>query len=436
MTYDEAMAYIEKTEKLGSVLGLERIKMLLNRLGNPQDALRLVHVAGTNGKGSFCAFLSSILETAGYKVGRFISPTLYDYRERIQINRQMIGKDALAECMESIAAVCRQMSEEGFGHPTAFEIETAMAMMYFKAQCCDAAVIEVGVGGRMDSTNVIKRPLLSVITEIGMDHMKLLGDTIEQIAGEKAGIIKEGCPVLSYAQRCEVMPVLEAACAAAHTRLHIAGFDKISLVKRRMSGQTFNYRQFEGLKISLAGTYQIQNAAAAIDAALLLREQGYSIEEAHIRRGLLQASWHGRFEKISANPTVIVDGAHNPDGAKVLADSIKAYFNGRRLIYMMGVFADKDYREILKVLRPFSDTLITLCPPSDRGLPSAALAAEAKAYYPTVIDGQNVRSAYQYALKCANDDDIIISFGSLSTIGDFYDIIKTISGKRGQLSDD
>lgn len=418
MNYSDAMVYIEQLNKAGSILGLERIQELLKRLGNPQDKLSIIHVAGTNGKGSFGAFLGKILETAGYRTGRYISPVIEGYGERIQINGRWIEEKAVADILTKIKTVCEKMQAEGKEYPTVFEIETAMALMYFKDEQADYVILEVGLGGRLDSTNAAAHTMLSVITSVSLDHTAVLGATLEEIAREKAGIIKNHQDVLIYRQDDCVMSAAAAICNEKDSRLYATDWSQLKVTKRTLAGQQFHYKTFENLMITAAGTYQVYNAAAAVDAALLLKKQGASIKETDIYEGLKNAKWHGRFEIVMDKPLIIVDGAHNPDGARRLGESIAAYLAGRKVIYVAGIFADKDYESILSELAPFSDTVFTHTPPVNRGLLAERLAQSAKKYYKNVRSCESIGTALETAVKTAGADGAVVSFGSLSTIRD------------------
>lgn len=450
MNYEEAREFINNSNQYGCVPGLETITELLKQLGNPQEQLKVIHVAGTNGKGSTSAFLTSILTAAGYVVGRYISPAVFSYRERIQISKRnmegdntievdYISEKGICDTITRIKPVCEQMIKEGFAHPTSFEIETAMAMLYLLWEQVDFAVIEVGLGGRLDATNVIRHPVCSVITSISMDHMQYLGDTLGQIAKEKAGIIKDGSPVITCRQEPEVMKVFEEVCKEHNSRLVISEIDKVKKIRFSPAGTTFSL-DFSGLEqesnciceekytIKLLGEYQPDNAVLAIQAARMINESGYPISEDAIKEGLKLTKWSGRFEVIAEKPYIIIDGAHNEDAAIRLSKSIQLYFTNRRIIYMIGVLADKDYRSILKYTAPLAEVIITLTPNNSRALSSAVLAKEAEQYGKRVIDAGNVEKATELALEEAGEEDIIIAFGSLSYLGD---LVNTLGLRKG-----
>lgn len=422
MTYEETMDWIQQIGKSGIVLGLERMEELLNRLGRPERALNIIHVAGTNGKGSVCTFIAAILEAAGYKVGRYISPTLYDYRERIQMNGAYIEPEVLAEGMSRIREICESMAADGLEVPTVFEVETALSFWYFKKKSCDFVVLETGMGGRFDSTNVVEHPVLSVITSISMDHMAQLGNTLSAIAFEKAGILKSGTPAVLASQKPEAMDVLLAQCREKNIPSAVVARDQLVVRERRLFvHQTFDYKQYKGLSIHLDGTYQVENACLAIEAIEALKLQ-IPMERA-ITQGLSGARWPGRFQCLSKEPLIFIDGAHNPDGAAALRETIETYFPERRKILVMGVFADKDYEAILKEMHSVSEMLISFTPQNVRGLDSGDLKIAAQRYFDRAIDGKTGENALEIAKRQAGPEDVIIIFGSLSTISTFCDIL-------------
>ncbi len=323
-----------------------------------------------------------------------------------------------------IKPICEGMVREGFSHPTSFEIETAMTFLYFLWQKVDLVVLEVGMGGRLDATNVISRPVCSVIASISMDHMQYLGDTLGKIASEKAGIIKAGCPVVTCEQESEVLQILRSKAAEASSSLYVADSGRAVDINYSIEGTEFNYlnqSNREGLvssyRISLLGTHQVKNAVLAMEAAGVLRLSGYYISEEAIKAGLSTAKWSGRFELLSTRPYLVIDGAHNEEAAMKLRETIEIYFAGKRIIYIMGVLADKDYRSILKLTAPLADTIYTLTPENTRALDSAQLAEEAGRYCNRVIDAGNIAQALKLAHAKAGEEDVIIAFGSLSFLG-------------------
>ncbi|MCR5792408.1 MAG: bifunctional folylpolyglutamate synthase/dihydrofolate synthase [Lachnospiraceae bacterium] len=412
MTYQEAIGYIEELNKLGSVLGLDTTRELLNRIGNPEQSLSFVHVAGTNGKGSVCTYIESILREAGYGVGRYISPVIMDYREKIQFNGEWISKEEVAIYVTKIEEACRQMLADGLPQPTAFEVETAMSFLFFKEKKCDIVILETGMGGRMDSTNVIPAPLLAVITPIGRDHMQFLGNTIEEIAAEKAGIIKKGCVVVSAEQEPKVEEVLAAQCKKEDVPLYFVRksslHDDISL-----EGACFVYDE-QSYHTRMLGKFQADNARLAILSAKSLRKH-FPITDDHIRAGIEKAYWPGRVELLSKEPMVILDGAHNTDGAEALKETLQAIFEDKRTyIGVMGIFADKEYPDVVKTLAPLFDCMYLFRPNHPRGLNCNILQEEVRKYVAQSECCENVTFAYQKAKTAATKNDVIVIFGSLS----------------------
>lgn len=431
MTYEEAVKYIKEADEHGGVLSLDSIRELLRRLGNPQDNLKFVHIAGTNGKGSVAAYISTILAEAGYFIGRYISPTIFEYRERIQIVQReavhYIDEDSVAQIVTKIAAVIQHMKKDGIKTPTSFEIETAMAFIYFVDTCCDIVVLEVGLGGRVDATNVIKNVDCAVITPISMDHMQFLGTRLEEIAYEKTGIIKDNCHVVSYEQETAVEQVIKYACEEKSSNLKYVNFSKISHEIYTISGSSFDYGNFKNLKIRLLGENQIKNCVLAIETILTLRRVGYMISDKEIYEGLRKTEWKGRFEVIGKHPDFIIDGAHNENAAIVLRKSIDRYFKDKRKIFIMGVFADKEYGKILEQTGDMADMIITVTPPNrKRALNSKNLAKKAVNYCSNIIDAGNVGRGIEIAYSMADENDVIVVFGSLSLVGITYEKVKNM----------
>lgn len=430
MDYIQALDYIHGTWKFGTKLGLENISYLLQLLGNPHRKPRCIHIAGTNGKGSVAVMTASILEKAGYKTGLFISPYLEDFRERIQINRNYIPKDDLARLTDAVKQKVEQMLAEGRPHPTEFEVVTAIGFCYFAEQNVDYAVIEVGLGGRLDSTNVID-PLVSVITSVDYDHKDILGDTLAQIAYEKAGIIKPGRPVVVYPQQDEAMDVIKQVCQQRQSSLIEVSYSDIEAIDDSIDGQHFNYNKgkwtFNRLYIPLLGKYQLMNAATAITAVLVLREyMGVAISDKAIPEGLSVTEWPGRLELVHRQPYVLLDGAHNPQGAQSLADAIKNYFPHNRVIMVLGILADKDVNAILEVLVPLAAYIITTRPDSPRAMEAERLLLLVREMN---VQGQaidNIECAVQTSLDMAEPDDLVVISGSLYLIGRVRTYLKSV----------
>ncbi len=430
MNEREAMAYIEQARGLGVVPGLAGIRELCRRLGDPQQDLQFVHVAGTNAKGSVCAYLASVLQEAGYRVGRYLSPAVSQYRERIQVSGRMITKKALCLGMERIRQACGQMQQEGLPHPTLFEMETALGFLYFREKGCDIVVLETGMGGLMDATNLVENTRVAVLTPISMDHMQFLGDSLEKIAEQKAGVIKPGCLVVSAPQPREAMEVIRRQAAASGCPLRVAEPGDIDGVRYGLKRQRFDYRKRKGLQISLAGCFQVENAALAVEAIDALGQKGFPVTEEQLRRGLLQASWYGRFTVIAEHPLFIVDGAHNEDAAKRLAESIDFYFTNGKIIYIMGVLKDKEYDRMISLTCSRAAHIVTVTPPdSQRALSAYELARAASVHHPSVTAADSLEEAVEMSRLLAGRDGVIIAFGSLSYLGRLGELAGGTFGK-------
>lgn len=341
-------AYLQQGAWRDVRLGLHRTEELLERLGRPQDAVRIVHVAGTNGKGSTCAFIAGILQEAGYKTGLFSSPYILRFNERVQVNRADISDDDLYD----VACEVRDAAESMEEHPTAFELITAVALLHFARVGCDVAVLEVGLGGRLDSTNVVN-PVACAITPVSLDHTHVLGDMLEKIAVEKAGIIKPGVPVVCAAQPDEAAAVIRARAREVAAPLLVPRFGRVHAHSDGLR-QVFSYDGISDVHLRLAGVYQPLNAVVAIELARVLRTRGFDISDDAIKRGLESARWPGRFEIVGTSPTVVVDGGHNEQGARALADSLRAYFPRGGVSFSMSVLRDKDYRAMLADILPLA----------------------------------------------------------------------------------
>lgn len=430
MTEKQVMEYIEQASGFGIVPGLDSVRELCRRLGDPQKALKFIHVAGTNGKGSVSAYIASVLQCAGFRVGRYISPIIFDYRERIQVNGRMLSKKALCQGIQQIKTVCDAMTEEGFPHPTSFEIETALGFLYFVEKDCDIVVLESGMGGLLDATNIVERTVMAVFTSISMDHMSFLGNTLEKIATQKAGVIKPECTVVSMDQSPEVMEVILKRAEELGCPVNIVKTEKITDVHYGLKRQKFDYRRYKKLEISLAGKYQVENAALAVEALDVLSGKGFFLTEEQLRRGLRETNWPGRFTIIKNRPLFIADGAHNEDAAKRLAESVTFYFTNRKIIYIMGVLKDKEYDKIIALTHAYADHIITVTPPGNpRALPAYELALEAAKLHPKVTAVDSLEEAVEMSLLLAGSEDVIIAFGSLSFLGRLMEIADTTFGK-------
>ena len=425
MNYQESRDYIDKiTREIPSVLGLDHMRELMKRLGNPQDDLKYVHVAGTNGKGSVIAFLYSTLSEAGYRIGRYVSPTLYSYRGRMEVTGSRISRESFAEYITQVADAITAMTKDGYPHPTAFEIETAVAFLFFKNENCDLVLLEVGMGGNLDATNIIKNTLLAVLVSISMDHMSFLGNTLSQIAEKKAGIIKDGCHVVTAMQKPEAMRVIREICKTHNAECTVADSSAAQVIQESCLGQTIQYCG-EDYEIPLAGVYQKENAVVALNALKVLNDLGFLTTVKQRIEGLKTVNWNGRFTVICKKPLFVVDGAHNPAAADMMAASIEHYFKGKRLIYIMGVFADKDYRSVIEKTAHFADQILTIQTPDNvRALPAEELAEAVSEYNPNVQAMHTIADAVEKAFELVGEEDVVIAFGSLSFIGKMTDIVE------------
>lgn len=424
MNYQESRKYIEDSQKYGSVLGLDNMRELMGRLGNPQDKLKIIHVAGTNGKGSVIAYLYTVLREAGYRVGRYISPALYSYRERMEVSGEAVSREDFAICLSRTAQAISQMTEEGLPHPTPFEIETAVAFLFFEMKKCELVLLEVGMGGSLDATNIIKTPVLSVLASISIDHIGFLGNTLGEIAKTKAGIIKKGCPMITIHQKAEAENAIKDVCGICGVPFREADGNQALVIEESPEGQSFCY-EGEEYRISLGGVYQKENAVLAIETLKMLSEIGFPTIEEQRKEGLFRTRWNGRFTVLSREPLFIVDGAHNPAAAEKMASSIRHYFDGKKIYFIIGMFRDKDYREVLSKTCPYAEKIFTIeAPDNPRALPAEELALAAREFHRDVQAMKSVEEAVETAYSLAGEEDVILAFGSLSFIGVLSEIVE------------
>lgn len=412
MEYKEALAYLDGAKWFGAESSLRRIRELLTALGDPQKKLKFVHIAGTNGKGSCAAMLSSVLRTAGYRTGLYTSPYLYRFSERMQINGEEITPDALVRC---VAAV-RDKAEKTEEHPTEFELITATAMLWFVEEKCDVVVLEAGLGGRFDATNIIESPECTVITNIGLDHTHILGDTLEAIAGEKAGIIKSGVPCIAYEQADSVLEVFRRRSSELGCPLTVPRFDALSMEFDSLEGQVFSYRG-DQYALSLLGAHQRRNAAVVIETARVLAARGWKIEQDALEHGLYAASWPGRFELCGEDPYFIVDGGHNPQCAEAVCDSLLHYFPETRRVLLLGVLRDKDYVRMAQILDRAADEYVCTAPESSRALPPEELASVLRGFGKPVTVCDSVSDAVFTAKDRASGNGMVCAAGSVYLAG-------------------
>lgn len=412
MGIDEALSFIHATSWMGSRLGLTRMRDIMQRLGNPQDGMRFIHVAGTNGKGSACAMLASVLTAAGYRTGMYTSPHLVRVNERMQIDGGEISNADLADTALQVKMVVDAMAEK----PTEFEIITAIALLYFRKKPCDVVVLEVGLGGRTDATNIISTPVLAVIMNIGLEHTEVLGDTLEKIAAEEAGIIKPGVVVVTYRATAMIESVYERICAERNATLCKTRFDGITVRETGLDGQSFDWKQHQNIALALPGRHQVYNAVTVLNAVDQLRTAGWEIDEAAVQNGLFSTRWPARFEVLCRYPLFILDGAHNPQCMETLAENIKTLIPEGGITFLTGMLADKDYDSMIDTIKPFAKQIVCLTPDSERALPAAQLAECAKEKGLKAETAKGSDAGIDAALEIA-DGGPIVAMGSLYLVG-------------------
>ena len=424
MNITEALEYIHSYFWKGSIPGLSRTQELLRRLGNPEKNLKFVHIAGTNGKGSTAAMSASILQKAGYRVGLYTSPYIFRFNERIQVNGEQISDEDVTAVTEYVKQHAEAMEEK----PTEFELVTAIGFEYFARQNCDIVVLEVGLGGALDSTNVIDVPEVAVITNIGLDHTEVLGDTVEAIAETKAGIFKEGGHAVIYRGSPSVEAVFERICQERKVNLRKADFDSLRLKSHSLEGQVFDCGNREDLALPLLGDHQLHNASVVLSIIDTLNNIGWKISEENIRDGLRDVSWPGRFDIVCRDPLFIIDGGHNPQCIEALVKNIQDYLAGRNVIALTGVLADKDYGDMYKPVMPLVNQFVCITPPNPRKLEAAELAEHLTRVGAKATACESVEAGVRKSLELAGKDGVVLCFGSLYTIGDIRNAVVDILG--------
>lgn len=427
---EQVTRFLEESQTPAKTIGLSRIENLMKRLGDPQDQLKIIHVAGTNGKGSVCAMLTSILMESGYKVGLFTSPHLIDYNERIQINRKAINDQDFGSVGLKVQKVCEQIAKEGEEAPRFFEVITAMAFLHFVDQKVDIVVLETGIGGRYDATNVIKKPVLSIITSIGKDHMEFLGDSIESITYEKGGIIKENCPIVLYDSDKSVYNIVKDICKRQNSPLFSCKESFISQEDYNMEGTSFSIKNkyfiYKDIFLQLLGNYQLSNALTSLMAVESLNRSGYNISKDNVYKGLKYANWAGRMERVQKNPVIIFDGAHNEESAKAFIKSLQSITKTAKVYMLIGLLRGKDYKAILEILVPFANTIIVSQSSYTRALPAQELYNEISKMEspPKLILEKDLLKAYKLGQELvlqeekASQDNILCCLGSLYLVGE------------------
>ncbi len=413
MTLDETLDFIHSVKWRGSKPGLSRTGELMERLGSPQKRCKFIHIAGTNGKGSTSAMLASILTRAGYRTGLYTSPYLFRFNERMVIDGVPIPDDELCRLAEKIKPLAESMSDK----PTEFEIVTAIGMEFFASHHCDYVVLEVGMGGRLDSTNIIDPPEVAVMTRIGLDHTNELGNTIEEIAVEKAGIIKPGCTVIAYEQEKSVMDVFMNACVERGAEFRAAQFSEISEISFSREGQTFSYKNSGRLELPLLGRHQLRNAAVVLECVEALRDRGAEISPQAVAEGLASVVWPARFEIVSRSPWFVVDGGHNPQCIETVCDNLLEYFPDMRRVLLVGVLADKDYDRMFSTLIPIADEFVTVTPDNPRALGAEELAEFLISKGKRAQSCATIEQGVAKAVSLADENTVVCAAGSLYMAG-------------------
>ena len=413
MNVNEAIEYIHSVYWQGSTPGLHRVQALLDKMGNPEKKLKYVHIAGTNGKGSTASMTASILQKAGYRTGLYTSPYIYRFHERMQINGEQISDEDLVEITEMVKPLASSMEQS----PTEFELVCCIAFEYFARKQCDVVVLEVGLGGAFDATNVIDTPEVAVITNIGLDHTDILGNTVEEIARTKAGIFKEGGQAVVYRGLPGVEQVFEEVCAEKNVKLRKADFDSLKLKAHSLDGQVFDCGDRRNLVLPLLGDHQLHNASVVLSIIDSMIEQGWKISEENIYEGMRDVRWPGRFDIVSRDPLFIIDGGHNPQCIDALVKNIEDYLTDRKVIALTGVLGDKDYADMYQPVMPLVDCFVCITPPSPRKLEAEALAAHLSGAGANAIACDTVEAGVVKALELSGKDGVVLCFGSLYTIG-------------------
>lgn len=416
MNEEETASYLELIGKSGSILGLESIRSLMEELGNIQDKLKVIHIAGTNGKGSVCAMLTSILMEAGYHVGTYTSPAVFDRKEQYQINRTPVSGYEFSEMISIVKEACGRLTAKGKEQPTVFEVETAAAFVYFYKKKCQIVILETGMGGETDATNIVKNPLLSILTSVSMDHMGFLGNNLADITRIKAGIIKENGKVTAVRpQQKEIRQIIEEVCDKKQASLMYSDEKNAGQIHYNRGHLCFSYGEFGEIELSMLGAYQVQNGVCAIESAKILRKAGFEIDDSAIKSGLEKSQWEGRFSIICREPLFIIDGAHNEDAAKKLRKTLEMGFTNYKIIYIIGVLADKEHQKMLEIMLPLAWKVFTVTPDNPRALDGKKLADEAKKLHQDVIFCQMIKDAVVQSMKYAVEGPaVIVAFGSLS----------------------
>lgn len=431
MNMQECIHYLEEEVGFASRPGLERIRLLCDKLGSPEKKLSVIHIAGTNGKGSAAAMLSSILTAAGYRTGTYTSPHLERYNERFLISGEEISDEDFCYEITLAKQACEELEAEGKDVPTLFEIITGAAFHYFARQNVDVLVLEVGLGGTFDATNVVEKPLLSLIMSISIDHTEFLGSSLERIAKEKAGIIKKNCPVVLYSQGQIVYNIVKTYACEKDAPFFCPDDAEISVFSQTLEGTVFSVHSrlaaYKNICLPLLGSYQISNCVTVLSACTVLRRQGLSLTEEAVRKGLADARWAGRMEICGRKPLVILDGAHNADGISRLAESLSVYIQENKATLILGVLGDKEYRKMAEEILPFARTAILTEPESHRRLDVLTLSRSISGFSGEIYLEKNLEKAYCKALSVTPENGVVLACGSLYMVGALRSFIKSLS---------
>ena len=419
MNYTETLNYIWSIKKFTDKTDLKTMKVMMQELGNPQQTLKVIHVAGTNGKGSVCNYIASSLVAAGYRTGLYLSPFLEIFNERMRVNGNLISDDDIVRLSAKVKPAAERAERECGRFPKQFEFVTAIAFLYFAEQNCDYVVLETGMGGLLDATNIIEKPVMSIITSVGLDHTHILGNTLEEIARDKAGIIKKGAEVVTGRQAACVKSVLEETSCVKGCRITEADLEKLEVVRRALEMQVFTYGEFEEMEIRLAGQHQIENAVTVLEAVRALRRQGVDISDTAVRAGLRKTRWSGRMMVLEKHPLVIADGAHNEDAVRRLAENLDIYLKGKKVTAVLGVFKDKEYEKMIGIMTPYLDYVYAIdLPNRDRTLAKEELCEVLAKYGIGAEPAVYIEQALVQAKKRAGKDGVVLAFGSLSYLGE------------------
>lgn len=415
MDYRQAVEFVESSSIVRERYGLEKLQQALHLLGDPHHHTEFVHIAGTNGKGSTAAMTASVLQTAGYRTGLYTSPHLMRYNERMQIDGVPISDEDFVEAASQVQRVCEQLG----GVPIVFEVLTLMALWYFAQQRCDIVVLEVGIGGLLDSTNVIPSPKVAIITQLGMDHTETLGNTLEEIAAQKGGIVKEGTPTVMALQEPSAVAIVQQICDKHHAPLALADPERLRVLDASVAGQTLEDREYGKLKLPLAGEHQRKNAANVLEAVAMLRTQGYRISDDDVREGIAKTVWPARFERLSTAPDFILDGGHNPQCLHAATAALKEYYPGQKVVFLVGMMADKDTDHMLAEMASIAKSFVCIRPDSPRAMQPQLLAQQLteRFHLPACACG-SVHEGIAEATRQAGKEGVVCALGSLYLAGE------------------